>query len=46
MLKMKILVRISKEHWKAILSLPFDLRFDILRNADLGDYDYYLNFLR
>lgn len=41
----RIVIRISKDDWRRILALPFDLRFDILRNADLGDYDYYHNFI-
>lgn len=41
----RIVIRISKADWSKILRLPFDLRFDILRNADLGDYDYYRNFI-
>lgn len=40
-----ILFRISKVDWSAILKLPFDIRGDILRYADVGDFEFYKQFL-
>jgi len=41
-----VLVRITKEEWAKILALPYDLRSDILREAEQGNYDFYSNFIK